>query len=515
MNQMKKYLQFPIVVILVLTVWGCEKLDVQDLNNPNRASLNNTPQDLENLGEASYYNFWYNSRLPNVELPSETAADQFTASWYNFGWEQASNEPRLAWDNTVAGDVNNDRVTENFYYGSYGVITQVNTVIKKVVQDKIKLSGGKHNARILALCYLIQGISYGNLGLVFDKAFIVTENTKDILNLPAVPYNVIKDTAIKSLLKVINICDSSNFTLPGRIFNSTDVSNTYLKQLANTYIAKFEVLTCRNKASNDTVNWNSVLQHSLNGITSDFGSYFDGMPGEGGHWYDLNLYYLVLQGYARIDCRIINLIDPAYPKHYPSNGKPPKVHPELLAGQADRMDFRLYNFTDSIKDFQFLPSVNFKAERGYYHYSNYRYSRFDSLLFYQGTGLLYEFRQYENDLYQAEAYAMTNQLSNAIAILNDHKKPRIARGHLSEIPLSALKTEVLNAIFYERDIELIAQGFMLGFCDMRRRDILQPGTFLHYPIPGLELQTLNMDYYTFGGTSNEDGINVSNGGWFK
>ncbi len=56
---------------------------------------------------------------------------------------------------------------------------------------------------------------------------------------------------------------------------------------------------------------------------------------------------------------------------------------------------------------------------------------------------------------------------------------------------------------------------MVGFCDMRRRDMLQYGTYLHYPVPGKELETLQLPNYTFGGAGNADGVNTSNGGWFK
>jgi hypothetical protein len=49
---------------------------------------------------------------------------------------------------------------------------------------------------------------------------------------------------------------------------------------------------------------------------------------------------------------------------------------------------------------------------------------------------------------------------------------------------------------------------------MRRRIMLQKGTILHYPVPGKELETLGLENYTYGGESNADGINTSNGKWF-
>jgi len=507
---MKKY--FPITLIisaLVLTL-GCQKLDVPNLNQPEKANLYNDPHDLENFGQGVYYNYWLNERSsnfdPNINILTEAMADQYTASWANFGWLTNSGTPRVAWDNV--NTLSNDGVLENFYYGSYGVISQANTVIHQLLIDKVQLgSGGQHNSRILALCYLVQGLSYGNLGLVFDKNFIVTENTKDVTKVTTSPYKTVRDSAIKALWKVIKICDTATFTLPGSIFNNIDITNTTLKQIANSFIARLEVLTSRNTSDNIEIVWDSVLYHANNGITSDFGSKFSGWPYNGGTWYDLNFYYLNLPDWARINCRIINLMDPSYPARYPSSGVAPNVHAGLLPGQASSYDHRLQS------DFQFLPSVNFKPERGYLFFSHYRYSRFDK--YYLRTGdVMTEFREYENELYKAEAYANLNQLDKANAILNSFSNPRFLRGLILSTP-STSKLNMLKVIFYERDIELLGQGFMLAFADMRRRDMLQYGTPLHFPITGKELQTLQWPNYTFGGTNPvPDGINTSNGGWF-
>ena len=51
----------------------------------------------------------------------------------------------------------------------------------------------------------------------------------------------------------------------------------------------------------------------------------------------------------------------------------------------------------------------------------------------------------------------------------------------------------------------------IAFFDMRRRDMLQSGTILHFPIPGIELESLFIDYYTINGSP--DGVNISSGSW--
>lgn len=508
MRAVYKYIYTLIFILFTLVLSGCEDLEVENENEPDAERGYNQKLTVENLAKGSYYSYWLSTHgTPNIHITSLVMADQFTASWANFGWQANSNEPRLVWDNFKTAD--NDKVTEVFFKQSYSNLNNIARVIHQLTKGGMVLGDVNKQSSMLALCYFVQGITHGQLGLAFDKAFIRKDANLTSDKIPTSSYKEMINTAIESLETAISYCDSGTFVLEGSIFNSTSVDNIYLKQLAHSYIARFMVLSSRTAAENNQVEWDKVLEHASAGITKDFGSGYDNLPWDGGKWYDLNLYYLVLQDWARIDCRILNLFDIDYPKQYPTSGRAPSVHKELGLGQALSDDKRLTT------DFEYLSSVNFKPERGYYHYSHYRLKRFDNMLFEYEGGMILEFRQYENELMKAEAYAMLDQRTEAIAILNNANNPWKKRGGMPTLPGSFSKANILSVIFYERDIELIEQGFMLGFCDMRRRDMLQTGTPLHFPIPGYELELLNEPYYTFGGVENADGVNTSNGGWFK
>ncbi len=118
----------------------------------------------------------------------------------------------------------------------------------------------------------------------------------------------------------------------------------------------------------------------------------------------------------------------------------------------------------------------------------------------------------ENDLIKAEALFHNGQKNTAIDIINNGT--RVTRGNLSPLSYSISDEDFFKALFYERDIELIMTGYGIAFFDMRRRDMLQTGTPLHFPLPAKELNVMYMPLYTFGGVENADGINTSNGGWF-
>jgi hypothetical protein len=123
------------------------------------------------------------------------------------------------------------------------------------------------------------------------------------------------------------------------------------------------------------------------------------------------------------------------------------------------------------------------------------------------------FYKAENDLLKAEALSKkaSPDLAGAAAIIN--AGTRVTRGALAPIATTANLIE--SAIFYERNIELFCSGMGIEFFTMRKADKLQPGTPLHLPIPGQQLEVNLMEYYTFGGDVGVAGTDFSNGGWFK
>jgi hypothetical protein len=190
-------------------------------------------------------------------------------------------------------------------------------------------------------------------------------------------------------------------------------------------------------------------------------------------------------------------MDSNYPYRFPDSGQNPP--------NASSADTRLNT------DFTFSSNNNMKPERGYYHYSNYEYTRYPYAIT-TYTIEVPDFLVTENELIKAEALANLGDITGAVQIINAGS--RVTRGNLDELADNITKEELLDALFYERDIELIQTGFGIAFFDMRRRDMLQTGTLLHFPIPGKELMVMELPEYTFGGVSNADGINTSNGGWF-
>jgi hypothetical protein len=99
-------------------------------------------------------------------------------------------------------------------------------------------------------------------------------------------------------------------------------------------------------------------------------------------------------------------------------------------------------------------------------------------------------------------------LPAALTLLNDSSGPRKTRGELPDV----LPTDdILRNILDEKEIECFLTGAGVSYFEMRRTDRLQPGTWLHFPLPGTELDALALPHYTI--LTKPDGINGSAGDW--
>jgi hypothetical protein len=430
-------------------------------------------------------------------------ADAGTCSWGNFAMRDFSYEPRIAWDNTPAYP--NAEYTESFYNTMFAILSSANEVLSKVELGDMVIEaddGTDETPMVEAIAHLAQGLSMGYIGLTFDKAFVVTEYTSLTQVVPLAPYTELIDTAVKCLDKCIAICNSETFTVPSNWVPGLTLTQQKLGELANTVAAALLSYSPRNKTENDAVNWTKVLGYANNGLTYDFSPTMDDIS-----WYAYGDYYGDASGWGQTDMRIINMMDSRFPARWTDAGTwltlpaPDTIH---TAG----IDDRIYT------DFKYLTMCGFRVERGYYHFSCYRFQRFDTY-FTTWTEPMPCFTKVENDLLKAEALVKTSSLPAAQAIIN--AGTRVTRGALS--PIGATATEIENAIFYERNIELFSTGYGIEFFTMRKADKLQPGTPLHLPIPGAQLEVNIMENYSFGGVGGSQlgvpGEDVSNGGWFK
>ncbi len=492
---MKKSIIY-IVVFLIASSVGCKKkLEVENKNDPSLENVYSDPEGIYGLASSMYYNFYIRAQTHSWSpaMAMMTMADQGTSSWLNSGMNDLSSQPREALDNSES--YNYAYIFENYYEEHYAVINTANDVLEVLTNGmeigEIDENGiGADTKMVEAMSYFSQGTALGYLGLTYDQAYIITNTTDDPASQPLQPYNEVIDAAIAALQKCVDISSSNNFTIPNEWINGNSYSSSEFAEIAYSYMARFLVYKARNLSETESLDWNTVINYASNGISNDLEIFLDNV-----NWKNWVYHYTYeRENWVMVDARIINMFDDSYPFMMPNGSDP---------GAATSEDERL------AIDYTKVGVCNFKPERGYYHFSYYLYTRLDYT--FSNPDYFPEIYVNELDLFQAEAYARMGQLGSAISILNNSS--RSYRGNLPPLSNSASQEEVLEAIFYERDLEFFVM-YGVGYFDMRRRDMLQKGSLLHFPIPAKELNIVGESIYTFGGEGNADGIGTSDGGWY-
>src|SRR5690606_38705256 len=321
-----------------------------------------------------------------------------------------------------------------------------------------------------------QGAALGNLALVFDRVF-ASDETGTLNEGEPLQFQQAVELSLSKLDLAIEAANEGDFTVSNNIVYGKTLSNTEWSQFLNTYAARVLVMSARNADQRANLDWNRVLEYTQNGLTYDFAVGQDGWD----QWWPDHIIYSIYPGWGRVDMRIINMMDPSTTAHWPDNVN---TFP-ASSSEDDRL----------ATDFEYLASQAFAPDRGYYHFSTYRHSRYHDILTSGYVTDLYEMLKAENDLYMAEAHLYLGNLTEAAAIINSGT--RVTRGGLA--PVAADAEAIADAIHYERMIELMNTGMGLGFFEMRGTDNLQAGTPLHFPVPGSALNAAGLPNYTFGG----------------
>lgn len=487
-----KKLIYGIVISFLFVFSGCQKLEVENLNNPDSATVLASPNDLLGLAGGIMNNWFQETQeYDGLGLALWTGADAGTCSWGNAAMRDFSTEPRNAWNNDAAYSY--AHTSRLYYMAMNNVLSLSNQILVQIVNNGAELESASETAMLTAFARFGQGLGMGYVGLIYDKGFTIDEATDmEAGEIPTATYMEMRNAALAKFDEVIALCNANTFTVPSAWIPGMTWTNVELGKLANSMAARILVNTSRNATENAATDWARVKTYATNGIDFDFAPLADDIT-----WYSLYQTYSVYGGWGQVDMRIINMMDPNMPAYFPASMSFDDLPNQGLATSDDA---RLAS------DFEYLSSCPFRPERGSYHFSSYRFARLDLYLT-TWTEPMPEMRKAENDLMLAEAKFMTGDAAGAAAIVN--AGTRVSRGGLAPVDAAGVGA----AIKYERTIELFLTGFGLEYFDMRRTDMLQKGTPLHFPIPKAQLDVMEMEAYTFGGEANADGINTSNGGW--
>lgn len=495
------------VSIIMLLLCSCLDLDVENLNNPSNETVLSDEGNLTSITSSIFYGVfraYYTTDAATAPFSGNIALDwtaDHTTMTNNFcsWWILFKQEPRQVLDNSLAF-ASKAQILEPWNAWN-GVVVNANTVITTLesqgeLTDQLK--------GLLGTVYFSRAMALGYLANMFDQAYVVPVDASNYTP-TLVPYRAVLAESLTTFDKAIEIFESvPDFTLPLEILNGLGYTSADMAALAKTYYSHFLVSSARTAAQNAATDWAKVKAYASEGITKDFVINADAV----------NFLHPLQQNsgidwYWRVDHRVMRHFNPNLPKRFPNQTEAPTspYSEDFLKGPGYTGDKRLDAYFKYETDLSFFrPARNNGILR-----SHYRIKRYDVLFDNVGVGPSVMMYRYANALYLAEAEAMLNNPAAAIGILNAATNPRKDVGEMADLPTTLTKQEVLDIIFAERDIELGRTEFGISFTDMRRKDALQIGTILHFPVPADELATLGLPIYTFGGVANADGINTASG----
>jgi starch-binding outer membrane protein, SusD/RagB family len=485
-----KYLRniLMITAILFFAV-SCEDfsldLDVPNYEHPNDDILTSDPVALTATA-GGLLNNWYMTVHDywGPCMMMQTMADVSTCSWGNVGMNDMSSEPRSAWNNLPSYGYQD--ATNGYFNALYSVLSDANTIVAAAEKgtefdnpDLVKMMGK-----------VGQAFSIGYLALVFDRVWLSDEKGNVTEDGSSSTYKEAMAFALEKLDDAIAIAKANSITVPDTWLPGGGGEAGKFLAFLNSMGARMMVSNVRNSAQKAEINWDKVLTYTDNGLTEDFTIFMDDVV-----WYDLApKTYLVYPSWGRTDMYVVNLMDPNTPAYWPEG--------EVTLPESTSDDARLKS------DYEYMSSQNFNPTRGTYHYSTYRYAALDYYISEWVTDVV-EYTASENEMYMAEAYLHKNDVAKAAEIVN--QGTRTTRGGLD--PVGADASAVYDAIHYERCVEFAYTGMSLSFFEMRKEDLLQKGTPLHFPVPGKALEAIPEENYTYGGTTGVAGEDYSTGGW--
>lgn len=509
---MKKIFSLLIGTLILLS--SCddvfESLNVPNENQPNIEDLA-TPSEFYSLLKNGY-NTWYNGSIAASPTMAFASAELFQAATSSWGSGSVWFRPRQTLFNDDASD---PVIIINFgawynYYGSVGMAVRM----AKMFDDpefKIAAGGVDYTNRAKAHTYLIEALLYGNIALLYDKAYLFTEEHEDALTFDFVEntknYKEVMAYAISKIDEAIQIIETDEVDEdPSSVIAGVTFNRELLSQFANSMGARFLASNPRTQEENAQVDWAKVKTYAEKGLKQDFKvAYDDGWRGKVmTRDYGMNYFVLYNYDWIRISQWLLNKMAPqdpnsVYPIPVVEGSDSFKDWPKI----SNCADVRLNKYFkyDSMRNGWFGADRIKNPGYGTYILSQYRYWRYYDVVN-LGQGDVDHFLKVENDTYLAEALIRTNGSKAEIARLINNS--RVGIGELPALTGTESYDELEEALFYERYVECDLVWPQLGFFDRRRnKDQMMEGTVRHFPIPGPELKMHGQPLYTFGGIGKE------------
>lgn len=470
-------------------LFSCADLEIENFNEADFVKAAGTAEDIYNFPGGAFVNWHQAVSTVNTGPALACNADVLTCAWGNFGIRNFSWQPPIPINNSLTS--NDAAAISDMYgllYGANSLAVDVERYAFDPANQPVMVNGADVTDMLQSTALFLEGVAHGYAAMMYDKGFLVDAST-DLGSLVGTNYGTyqeLRDFAVAKLEEAAAIADGSTFIMPTTWINGLAMTNVEFARLARTCAAQVLVLNARNATENAATDWAKVATLTAGGIQSDFAPI-----GDDNLWFDdvkligggALVNGAVATTWCRVDVKVMNMMDPAYPTEFPDAG---------IAGVANTTDARLTS------DFVYRATNVFPAARGRYRFSNYIHNRYAvSSTAWDGLPMV-KIKSAENDLMRAEALIRTGgSKATAAALINN---TRVGRGNLTPLTGAETDADMLFAVKYEKVIELMNTTGGRELSEVRRwGGWLREGAFEQLPVNGAELTLLGVPIYTFGG----------------
>jgi hypothetical protein len=515
--------------LLLFGATACADLDVSNPNDADAGRALLTAGDVESLVSGSL-NSWFNgiSAYAGPGMFLSNAAFQHNAPWANSGMEHYGRIPRIGIQNDAA-DANYANMIRPWYF-SYRAIAAVADGLRALENDPDLAEdlGADDTARLKAFGRFVQGMSHATLALFFDRGFLVTEATDPTEAQEPMDYNALMTEAFSLLDEAAQIAGANDFEIPSNWMpNVGTFSSADLVPVIHAYKARFRAQVARTSEERAAVNWQAVMADiDAAGFTSDYILHYDWNNA----WEAEVMGYATYFGWSQLAYWVYGMADqsgnyqawintPLGDKtHNLANGDPVLIHtPDLrfpqgasVAEQRENPGTH-YRQTTSAEE----GGVWAQPGRGTWRWSWYKARIYEDYwevdAFDQPEITLAELQ-----LLKAEGLYRTGDMAGAAAIINETRVPAglnatdASGANSSCVPKlpDGSCGDLWEILKWEKRMEAVFTGIasVNWFWDGRGWGDLFKDTYLQFPIPCLELQTLQLLPCTsFGGPGGDGG----------
>ena len=520
MRMKKLSSMFGLCAAVLLAGSACLDLEVQNLNAPDRERAIQTPGDVEALVSGGFQTWEGVAQGIYPGVTMSCVADNHSSSWGNFGMRDNCSEPRIAWNNDPSYGSNAlARVPWQQSYGSLAAVRDGLLAIEGGLRIQEGPDEPDNTERLQLFGKLIQALNFSNLAVIYDQAFLVDDRVSadELGMLETVPSDQVWARAEELYAEVIQGAERGGFTIPSSwVGFQHDWDGDRMAEVTRALRTRYRTQMPRTPAERQALNWSAILADAQMGISEAYG----GVREAGGNWiiHQNKRYAAWITGWVRADNRRIGPADAsgAYQKWIsaPLDQRTPfdldtddaRINPSgpCPAPNADAM---------CGKYIRYMGNSPFPADRGIYHYSNY--------IDWRWAYTWYDFRYetfwpdlppLELELIAAEA---NYHLGNHAATMETVNKYRTTSGELPPftdpngvapggdrcVPKmdDGSCGNLWEAYKWEKRMELYNYGMATEYMDDRGWGDLVQHSWTQLPIPGIELDLLLLEIYTFGG----------------